>query len=665
MRSIDEANRDITIVRRMPNGRAKSAAALVEVERIEAEGPPETKAYALHTLLEAYYFSDEEEKAFVPFTQEVAWYDAHPEWFDEQDKENLFWSFKWMVSGLRYYPRVSLAQLEDTLADMERRYAIAGYGMDAPYQLRWWLARHKGDPDTPALFDLWQRQTRDDMSDCELCAPADRCEYLFETGKDDEGLRVMESVFADPSIRQECFSEPASILSKAQFAYLRRDLPGDRAKAVAAHHRCRSYLGGTSSFGMSSRDMNRVQERAHALAQARGQSIEFLARTRNPDPAIRLLQDNRGFLVDAQPPLARLNFLCHVGAALHVLVDEFGLGDQAVALVAPPIDTLGELWLWVQDEATALAAQFDARNGTTHQTDLLDKAWQVTSFPEQLDLRVIPAEPDEAAAAPEPEMAGEALQPKAPAPEVPQPPDLLKLADQQVVTRQPEEAIATYLRAAAGFEQSGRLSEAGFAQAEAGRLALLLDDLTGATQCLRRSASLLKAAGTPPQFAAPVSIVLAECLNRNWQTAEASALLDNVAKTLDAALAADAPDTEAPSVAQQRRDDLRWARTRVDEMRAENLVLNHAPGGATLAQHAAESYAQLGMIEQASDAFQLAARGWEGIDDEQAIWCYQSAVEGFQITLRRAQKQQAVNQLVALLQKLGRDQEAAQAATQR
>ena len=79
MRSIDEANRDITMVRRMPNGRAKSAAALVEVDRIDAEGPPETKAYALHTLLEAYYFSDEEEKAFVPFTQEVAWYDSHPE----------------------------------------------------------------------------------------------------------------------------------------------------------------------------------------------------------------------------------------------------------------------------------------------------------------------------------------------------------------------------------------------------------------------------------------------------------------------------------------------------------------------------------------------------------------------------------------------------------
>jgi len=659
MRTVDEANRDITMVRRLPNGHAKSAAARAEVDRIDTEGPAEAKAYALNTLVEAYYFSDEEEKAFVPFTQEVAWYDAHPEWFDEMDKTNLFWSFKWMVSGLRYYPNVSLTQLEATLADMENRYAVAGYGMDAPYQMKWWLARHIGRPDTQVLFDQWQRQSRDEMSDCELCAPADRCEYLFELGRDDEGLRVLEGVFADSSIRQECFSEPATILAKAQFAYLRRSGPGDQASAVSAHHRCRSYLGGTSSFGMSTSDADRVQERAHALAEARGLCVEFLARTHNPQAAVRLLEDNRGFLVHATPPLARLDFLKHVGAALRVLIDDNGLADETVSVQEPSVATLGELWTWLRPEAEALAAQFDQRNGSTHQTDSLHEAWQVSSFAEPLDLRVTaqreppaeealtPTSSDTAAAAPTPD----------------DPRQLLKRAEGEFAGRRPADAVNTYLRAADLFTSQGRLSEGGFALAEAGRGALLLDDLETATECLTRASKLLNVSATPPQFAAPVQIVLAECLFRNRQDAAASALLDGVAKTLDEARAAKAPDGEAADVTQRRDNDIRWARTRVDEMRAENLFHNNQPGAAALAQHAAESYGQLGMVEQAAGAFQLAGQAWQGIDDEQAIWCLQSAIEGFQIAIRWPQKQQATNQLVVLLQRLGRTDEATAAAT--
>jgi len=646
MRSLDEANRDITIVRQLPNGHAKSTAARAEVERIEAEGPSEAKAYALNTLVEAYYFSDEEEKAFVPFTQEVAWYDAHPEWFDEMDKTNLFWSFKWMVSGLRHYPNVSLAQLEATLADMENRYAVAGFGMDAPFELKWMLARHVGRPDTQSLFDEWLRQSRDDMSDCELCAPANRCNYLFDLGRDDEGLRVMESVFNDPSIRQECFSEPASILAKAQFAYLRRDEPGDQADAVAAHHRCRSFLGGSD------------EERAHALAEARGLCIEFLARTRNPQAACRLLEDNRSFLMHATPPLSRLEFLSHVGAALHVLVDELGLGDETLSLREPPVDTLRDLWGWLRPEAETLAARFDERNGTSHQTDLLHQCWQAKAFDKPLDLRVTIEEPPAEAPTETLTTRGAAAQ----QPVVADPKQLLTRADGEFAARRPESAVNTYLRAATLFEQAGRLSEAGFAQAEAGRVALLLDDLETASACLTRASRLLTATATPPQFAAPVRIVLAECLFRNRQGAQASALLDDIAETLDQALAVKTPG-ETADIAQQRTNDLRWARTRVDEMRAENLARDNQPGAAALAQHAAESYGQLGMVEQAAAAFQLAGQAWQGIDDEQAVWCLQSSVEGFQIALRRPRKLQAANQLVALLQRLGRADEATVVAT--
>ena len=658
-RTVDEANRDITGVRRMPHGRARSAAALAEVDQIEAEGPANAKAYALNTLVESYYFSDEQEKAFVPFSQVVAWYDVHPEWFDAMDKEALFWSFKWMVSGLRSFPRVPLAQLQATLADMERRYAVEGYSMDAPCQQRWALARHIGDPDTDALFDEWQRQTCDDMSDCTLCARSDRIVHLFEAGRYDEALTLMESTLTDPTVRDECFSEPATLFSHAQFAYLRRGQPGDAAKAVSTHHRCRAYLGGTAAFGQTAADEARVSERAHTLAEARGRCVEFLAVTRNPQAAVRTLEDNRHFLVGAETPLSRLDFLTHVGAGLHVLVDEFGLGATPVSLVSPPIATLGELWPWVRREAEILAGEFDRRNGTSHQSELLDQAWAVTADDTRLDMRVaLPEVPE-----PEPAPVGVDVT-TAPELAVPATEQLVKDANAAVIARQPETAIRTYLRAATAFEREARLGDAGFARAEAGRLSLLLDDLETADKCLARAVQLLKAATTPPEFAAPVSVVWAECLSRNGDAAQATKVLDQVASTLDATLAEPAAEGVTEDVRRRRTSDLTWARTRVDEVHADIMLRAGDPDGAALAEQAAESYARLGMIAPAAAAFMTAGQGWMGVDDDKAVWCLQSAVEGYKLALRGADKTRAANQLIILLQRLGRTQEAANVRTE-
>ena len=654
-RSIDEANQYISFVRHMPNGPAKSAAALAEVGRVDAEGPPEAKAYALHALIEAYVFGDGQDKAIVPFTQAIALYDAHPEWFDEADRYNLFWSFKWMVSDLRRFPNVTLTQLEATLAEMERRYALEGFTMHAPYQHRWLLARHRGAEDAPELYDRWLLQTRDEMSDCELCAPGDRVESMIENGRLDDGLTLMESIFADETIRQECFSEPASMLSMAQFAYVQRGHPGDATKAAAAHRRCRSYLGGATLRQVESHDASRTEERRYALAEERGRCVEFLARTGNEDAAVRLLEDYRGFLVHAESPLDRLDFLRHVGAALHVLVDDDDMGSQAIALKAPLPSTLGELWQWVRGQAEALAAEFDARNGTTHQADLLREAWTTSAYPGRLDMRVVPAvEPASVVSASDETASDDETETTA------DPSRLVRQAEKLVATHETEVAIDSYLTAAARFEQLGRLSDAGFARAEAGYLALTLDDLDGAEQCLGRAAQLLKAAATPVRFASPVSVVLAECLSRRGQAGRADAILDEQATLLDAALAAPDADEQSEGVAQVVMDDLRWARTRVDEARAMMLLNGGDASGAALAQRAAESYASLGMVEPAAQAFHLAGRGWTDVDDDKAVWCLQSALEGYKIVLRRQPRLVVANQLVTLLQRLGRDDEAAQ-----
>lgn len=652
-RSIGEANRDISAVRRMMAGKAQSAAALAQVQRIDAEGPPEARAYALHTLIEAYWFGGDEEKAYVPFSQAIAWYDEHPEWFDDTDRSNLFWSFKWMISGLRGFPRVPLQQLQNTMADMERRYALQGFSLDAPYQQRWQLAQHLGSPNEQALFDDWVRQPRDEMSDCQLCATGDRVEYFIENGRVDEGLALMQATIADSSIRSECFSEPATMYAVAQFAYLER---GDTEAAVRAHHRCRTYWDESFTYGSGSRDLRLLHDRAFALEMVRGQCIEFLARTRNVDAAVRLLQSNQRFLTQSDTPLSRLRFLTGVGAALLVLVNHQDCGEMTISVGLPDIETLSQLLVWVQAQATELAAAFDARNGTSHQSDVMHQSWQVEPYPTQLDLRLVVEQP------PEP------VQPDSPEPGDDQSPaptsDLVTQAEKLSRGSDPAGAIATYLQAADSFEQSGQLVDAGFARAEAGHLALAADDLDGAKACLSRAYQLLLAAKTAPEFVAPVAITLADCLAKAGGADAAEEVLGQVAAQLDAALDEPSPENVAADVAKAHEDDLRWARVSIDYQRAENLVrLGDAAAGAELAQRSAERFADLALFQQAAQAFQCAGVAWTDCDDDKAVWCLQSAVEGFGLAVRRQEKSQAVNLLVTLLQKLGRDEEAAAAAT--
>lgn len=657
-RSVAEAIHDISAVRGMIPGKAQAAAALSQLQRIENEGPQEVKAYALDALIEAYWFGGDEEKAYVPFSQAIAWYDEHPEWFDNADRFNLFWSFKWMINGLRGFPRVPLRQLWATLEDMERRYAVEGYSMDAPSQQRWRLATHLGSDDVDKLFDEWVSQPRDDMSDCDLCSAGDKVEFAFSQGRYDDCLQLMDATLANPSTRPECFSEPATMYSVAQFAYLYRGRPGDDALAARAHRLCRSYWDESSAFSAASRNIQLLQDRAFSLSQVRGQCVEFLARTRNPDQAVRLLVNNQRFLTEADSPLARLYFLLGVGAALHVMVDELGLGAQPISLTALPATDLAQLWQWARDEAVELAKTFDARNGTSHQTDLVEKSWQATAFPTQLDLRLVTSQ------TPEPV----AEQPDVPAPpsatspgphHAAQPTDLVKTAERSTARGETDTAITAYLDAAALYEKEGQLAKAGFARAEAGHLALLGDDLDGAQECLTRADALLRASKMAPEFAAPVAVALAQCLAKQGSIDEAGSVLDRTARLIDENLDQPPATDVAPDVAKAHEDDLAWASVSISFERAQLMGQSgDLPGGAALAERSAERMADLGLVQQAADAFQWAGVAWTDHDNDRAIWCLQSAVEGFRRASPRQHKSQATNLLVELLQKLGRADEA-------
>ena len=222
-----EVDHEIGAVRRMPYGQARSSAAQRLVTEVEADGPPESLAYAYATLVEAYVWGGEVEKAFVPFTRSLRWADEHPEHLDETDWHMHFWSFKWMVADLMEYPAVPAEQIERTLEDMARRYAVAGNGTDAVAHQRFVWASARGTQDTEEAYQAWVSTPRDEYSQCEACDPGDRAVHLFETGRTAEGIRLVERVLEDDP---RCATEPADMLSWLALAYLvfaARDLPAN------------------------------------------------------------------------------------------------------------------------------------------------------------------------------------------------------------------------------------------------------------------------------------------------------------------------------------------------------------------------------------------------------------------------------------------------------
>ena len=353
-RSLPEANSAISRIREMPYGIAHSTAAVAELDRITAEGPQEARAYALYTAVEGYVWGGEVDKAFLPFTQMLRWWDTHPEYFDEQDQHGLFWSFKWMVAHLMDFPTISAQQIDSTLADMQRRYALAGNGMNAVAMSRFGWARMRGAADTENLFREWTSTPRDDFSQCEACDPGDRAAHLYRTGRYEECIRLVEQVLPE---RPSCASEPGDMLSYLSLAYLKS---GDAVGAARAYRAARQNLPQDIPAG-----------------SIRARHLEFLARSGNTARALaRLLEDQR-LLTESDTPYERWIYLRSVGVATGLLQAEHA--ETALAFPGVPAATLAELDRWVRSEALALAAQFDARNASSAVTDATWAVWNDTT----------------------------------------------------------------------------------------------------------------------------------------------------------------------------------------------------------------------------------------------------------------------------------------------
>lgn len=629
-RTLDEANQEITRVRQMPYGLARTQAAERQVRLVDAEGPDAARAYALGTLVEAYQWGGEVDRSFVAFARLLRWWDEHPEQFDDADRHSLFWSFKWMVSGLADFPTVPAEQIDRTLADMERRYALAGNGMDAVAYERFAWARQRGAADAEAAYQAWVATPRDAYSQCEACDPGDRAAWLLATDRVDEGIRLIEQTLAqDPS----CASEPADMLSYLAEAYLETGRPRDAART---HRRAVAALAEAESD----------------MVGARGRRIRLLARGGQVDRALRAIEADQQYLTGGDTPYSRLAFARLVGAATHVLRDAHG--DRSLRLATVPAATVAELDDWLRAQAETLAAQFDARNGTTAEAESVARAWRTRPADEVLDLDVLPRgldRPSGVAPAPAPPAASHAAPPVTPD-------ALLAEAERLAAAGDQEAAAGAYLDAAVAAEGAGLLVESGFAYAEAAHCAQVLGDDDGAASGYAAAVARLRAAAVAPTVAAPVVVAWASAAA---VTGDAEVVLAEADRLLAALGAAPVPaDDLDPALAAREQAAVRRAAADLDDAAARLLATLGGPerdgAGAERAQRAAEAYAGLGALADAAHAFWLAGRLHDQLGHvDEAVWNLESAMEGFAAARRRDPHGEVANALVDVLRRSGQD----------
>ncbi|WP_329482019.1 hypothetical protein OG555_07105 [Kribbella sp. NBC_01484] len=323
-----------------PYGKARSALLEDVVRRADAAGEEDLAFYSRLSLVTAYVMGGEPRKSLVPFARCVADWDASPDQYRGYS-HTFLWCFKYAPSTLTKFPEVPLDRAYAVLDDMERRWRQGGHSMHAVHQHRWLVAHHIGDADTAAeQFRLWSTAPRDDLSDCVGCDPTSKVHHLTSVGRTADAVALAVSVLDG---QLTCAEQPQQMLTALLPAYVAE---GMYSEAVDAHRKAYRILRGR---------VGELSEHAD--------HVVFLARTGNELKAVELIERHAPELADPPSPYAEMVFAA--GASLALSRVDAGLMIRQPSGSTPAAELAEQL----AARALDLAAQFDARNGTTHRSD--------------------------------------------------------------------------------------------------------------------------------------------------------------------------------------------------------------------------------------------------------------------------------------------------------
>ncbi|MCL2466219.1 MAG: hypothetical protein FWF02_02725 [Micrococcales bacterium] len=644
MRDKNSVDGQLVAVRKIPYGTTRTVAAERLVAQIEAEGPQACLAFAYLVLVEAYAHGGEGRKVLVPYTKVLRLADQSPDLLDEYDAHTLLWAAKWVVNEVIETPQVPVERVDALLVDMERRFVVAGAGLDAIWYLRTVWADERDDPSVQSVYETWVATPRDDFSQCSVCDPGDRAGYLYGWGRTEEAVRIIEQTLVEG---ERCLSEPADMLSRAALAYL--DL-GRTDEAVVAHRRTLAEL-----------------DRAEVpLVGVRGKVLRFLARVGAHDAVVRRISDDEQvMLAQGESAGYRMGAFVALGSAASCVAATDP--DRELRSLASGTTTVAGYAAWCRAQADQIAATFDARYGDDHVSRRIASAWELSVVPVDLSVLSTP-DPDSPPAVDRVEVLSGSDGRSQPAvaweTEISST-SLVEQAEEASSRGDLAQAAPKYQQAGRDLVEAGMLVDAGFAFAEAAHCAQVLEDHDGAHTAFARAVDLLAAGGAEPALVAPVV--------RAWTATacavgDAEAALDRLASTATTLVTeAVADDRSAgavpvrPQVARARRHEA----AAVADVRARTLAtLGRWDEAVTSGSQAADVLEELGSWAAAGQASWLvgrllARRGDAGA----AAGRYRTAAAQLGRAHQRDTQVKVLDDLVALLRGAGLHDEADEIVT--
>lgn len=336
----------------------------------DAAGRRQLAFAARRMLASAYQVSGQWHLAFTVFARSLRDFDAHPN--DSRTGELLDW-YSFMITSMAEFPDITMDQLREAFADIERRLSGSGYTLRKAHAAHRWVAQLAGDwDDEERYYRKWMAAGGPSWNSVwDFEADVER---LVLRG-DEKSLARARDIALPVLDGERRFSEPSAPIQCLMLMPLA--LAGDGERATAAY-RAASRLISSGTVPIR--------------YEYSGLLHEFCARTGNLGSGL----EDMFCRVPGIYKLNRPNGQMEYAASLSLLCRELtahGFGDFRFR---GPDDTgrvpVAEMARYFRRTALDFAAKFDARNGTAAQGDRIRR---------RLDASPLPGEPPIAARGPE------------------------------------------------------------------------------------------------------------------------------------------------------------------------------------------------------------------------------------------------------------------------
>lgn len=306
-------------------------------------------------LIQSASFGGQPDLKLVAFSWVLAQLDRHPDRFASH-LHTVLWRYKWVVSEAPSFPQLSRERIAELLADMRERHRAFGSTLHAAHHKSRAVAHEMGNRAAALEAHTAMDQTpRDSLSDCPACCQDALIDFYGFLGD-----YAAAAAAADPILkgRMSCATVPERTYGSVLFPLFQIG----RVEDAMRHHR-RGYPEVAGKPGY----LGCVREH-----------VEFLALTVNLDRATRIAERHLPAVLAYPAPSMRRDWFATLrlvfAVARHTGAHEvsFRLPEDH-PLTSPEVSpTPAVIFDWFEREARQLASAFDARNGTTRYTDILE-----------------------------------------------------------------------------------------------------------------------------------------------------------------------------------------------------------------------------------------------------------------------------------------------------